>query len=138
MGLRTSDAGTIPGGTSLRGNLAAGLGLLLGIVFLGTGVAKLARTDFVLETFGGWDLPLWLLYAVALAEVVAGTLALVPATRARGAALVLALMVGACGYHLGRGEAERLLVPLAAAAVAIALLLLLAGRPRHPPPPRLT
>jgi uncharacterized membrane protein YphA (DoxX/SURF4 family) len=115
------------------GNLRSGIGLILGAAFMGTGIAKLARVPFVVDTFREWGYPPWFLVAIGLIETAAGVLVLIPATRALGAAIIAAVMVGAVGTHVVAGQWSMVPVPLV--TLVLALLLVSALRPRFEPFP---
>ena len=106
----------------IRFELDSLFGLLLGMTVLGTGVAKLAGTDFVVATFGGWEDALWTLRAIGLAEIIAAALVLIPATRAKGATIIGIVMVGASAYHLSRGEFLAVALPVALLVVTSMVL----------------
>lgn len=94
----------------------------LAAVFLASGAAKLAGTDFSVESFARWGLPDWLRLLVGALEVI-GAIGLARRPTAPSAAAGLALiMAGAVVTHLrAAGEAAMALLP---AALAAALLVL--------------
>ena len=98
------------------------LALLLGALFLGTGIAKIASAEFVVATFGGWDHAPWLLTVLGAVEVLAAVLVLIPNSRTVGASILSAVMVGALGYHLLRAEWLLAALPLAILATGLTLL----------------
>jgi uncharacterized membrane protein YphA (DoxX/SURF4 family) len=115
------------------GGVRALVALVLGCVFLGLGISKLAGMAWIVESFRAWGYPTWFRYAIGLTETLAGVLVLVPATRALGAALIAIEMVGAIGTHVVAGQWA--LVPVPVVTLALALLLVSALRPRFEPWP---
>ena len=105
-----------------RFELASLLSLVLGVFFLGTGIAKVASVEFVVATFDGWPAPLWTLVALGAVELAAAICALIPTTRLLGAGTLTLLMTGAAAYHVARGELGLLPVPLTFLAVAVSVL----------------
>ena len=98
------------------------LSLGLFLAFLGTGIAKLASTDFVLATFPGWPAPAWTLMVIGLLEIAAAVLTVLPTTRLIGAAALAMLMVGAMTYHAVVGEAVQMGVPASGALLALVVI----------------
>ena len=115
------------------GNVRSGVALVLGAVFMGVGIAKLASMPFIVETFRAWGYPPWFRVAIGLTETLAGVLVLIPATRALGAAIVAAVMLGAIGTHVVAGQWT--MVPVPMVTLVLALLLVSALRPRFEPHP---
>jgi uncharacterized membrane protein YphA (DoxX/SURF4 family) len=115
------------------GTLRAFVALVLGVVFLGVGISKLAGMAWIIETFRAWGYPAWFRYAIGLTETLAGVLVLVPATRALGASMIAVVMVGAVGTHVVAGQWS--FVPVPVVTLALALLLVSALRPRFEPWP---
>jgi uncharacterized membrane protein YphA (DoxX/SURF4 family) len=94
----------------------------LACAFLGTGSAKVAATDFVIETFQGSTLPAWMVVAIGLLEITAAVMTIIPTTRLLGAALLSSVMMGAIGYHVARGEWLLMSIPLAGFALSLLTL----------------
>ena len=109
-------------------NLRSTVALILGIVFLGTGITKLAGMPWIVQTFRDWGYPPWFRIVVGLVETAGGVLVLIPATRVLGATLVSLVMVGAIGTHVLAGQWG--MVPVPVVTLALALLLVSALRPR--------
>ena len=109
-------------------NLRAMVALILGAVFLGTGISKLAGMPYVVQTFREWGYPPWFLVVIGLVEVAGGVLVLVPATRVLGATLIAVEMLGAIGTHVVAGQWS--MVPVPVLALALAVLLVSALRKR--------
>jgi uncharacterized membrane protein YphA (DoxX/SURF4 family) len=102
------------------------LAVLLGLVFLASGVPKVAGFD--LQNFARFGYPGWFFYMVGVMEVAGGLLVFVPATRRYGAAVIACVMVGAIVTHLKMGEAGETIPP--AVLLAMAAVLVWAYRPR--------
>lgn len=73
---------------------------LLTLAFLAAGAAKLAGAEMMVATFDliGWGQ--WFRYVTGALEVGAAVLLWVPGKQVFGAALLLATMVAAVGFHL--------------------------------------
>ncbi len=108
----------------IRFEVASLLSLALGAAFLGTGIAKIAATDFVISTFDGWNFPLWALVAIGVVETAAAVLTLIPTTRILGSVAIATVMIGAVGYHSARGELLLMSVPAAALFAAVSVVML--------------
>ncbi len=112
--LQEDDSGQ---GQGNRKNLALSiLPVLLGLVFLSAGVAKLANAEFVVEHRELWGFPSWIPYSTGAIEALAGLLLIVPATRLYGSASLVLMMALGLLSHLREGETV---------AAILALLLLL-------------
>ena len=95
----------------LAGKAIAAAAILLGLVFLGKGVLKLAGMR--VDEYAAWGYPAWLQYFVGAVEVVAGLALLKRGSRLFGGILVILLMIGAI-FTLGRaGGFPQVVVPLA-------------------------
>jgi len=103
------------------------MALALFLMFLGTGVAKLAGAEFVVATFGETPLPTWTLMLLGLVEVAAAALVIVQTTRRAGIAVIATIMIGATLYHLTRAEWLLLPIPVSALVAALVLRALDAG-----------
>ena len=97
---------------------------VLGAAFLGTGVAKIGATDYVIETFQGASLAPGLLVAIGLVEILAAVLTLIPTTRLLGTGLISTVMLGAIGYHAVRAEYLLSIIPVTALLIAASSLAL--------------
>src|SRR5690606_17275595 len=99
---------------------------------VGGGIMKLAGASIMIRLFADVGVGQWLRYVVGVAEVVGGTLLLVPSWSALAALGLIVLMIGAA-------MAELLIIrrpPIAAAACVVALMILAIGaldRPRAVP-----
>jgi len=100
------------------------VGSILGWFFAGAGVMRLLPVGFDVALFASWGLPGWFRFAVGVAELAVGVLALRPATRQIGLIGIGVVMVSAATMHaaLGHGLLVPALVngPLAVAAFASA------------------
>jgi uncharacterized membrane protein YphA (DoxX/SURF4 family) len=109
-------------------NVRSTVALVLGVVFLGTGITKLAGMPYIVQTFREWGYPPWFRIVIGLMETAGGALVLIPATRVLGATLIALVMVGAIGTHVHAGQWSMVPVPLV--TLVLALLLVSALRPR--------
>lgn len=83
----------------------------LAVIFLASGVAKLAALGFEQAAFARWGYPLWFMYAVGAAETL-GALGLLTPLRRWAAGGLLLLMLGALQTHLRFAEWGMLLLAL--------------------------
>ena len=88
------------------------LAALLTLGFLPPAILKLVAVPEMVENFARWGFPSWFMYVTGLLELTAAVLIVIPRTRAYGAALLVAVMVGAVGTHLSAGEAGQVVAPL--------------------------
>jgi len=103
------------------------LRLVLAVVFLAAGAAKLAAVEFEVQGFAHFGYAPWFMYAIGSLELVGGILLLRSGSAAIGALLMLPVMVGAAASHLKAGDGFAMALP---AAVLLALLALVAWRHR--------
>jgi uncharacterized membrane protein YphA (DoxX/SURF4 family) len=92
-----------------------GLQMLVGLVALAAGYAKLTGMNFVTEPFATIGLGQTFLTAAGTAEILAGLCLLFPRSGVVGAVLMATVMVGTMGATLGhvishRGEATQMTV----------------------------
>jgi uncharacterized membrane protein YphA (DoxX/SURF4 family) len=80
------------------------LSILLALIFLASGLAKLASLEFELAAFERWGYPIWFMYLIGVVEVAGGVgLIIQRFSAAAGAALAL-MMIGAIGTHVMHSE----------------------------------
>ena len=92
-----------------------GLQMLVGVVALAAGYAKLTGMGFMAEPFAAIGLGQTFLTVAGVAEILAGLCLLFPRSGVVGAALMAAVMVGTMGASLGhvishRGDATQMTV----------------------------
>lgn len=99
------------------------LQLLLGVVFVLTGVGKFQQWDGWMSRFESWGYAAWFLALIAVLEAVGGLLVLYPRTSSYGAILIGTIMLGAAYTHAstGVGSPLQVAVPLVFCA-AVTLL----------------
>ena len=78
--------------------------LFLMQAFVPSGYLKLLDNSGWTEAFASWGYPDWFRRAVGVAELIAGSMILVPRLAAYGALLILTIMAGAIGTHFCFGE----------------------------------
>jgi len=78
--------------------------LILALIFLASGGAKLAGLDFEIQAFTRWGYPIWFMYAIGAAEVAGGIGLLIRRLSALAAACLAALMIGAVATHVIHAE----------------------------------
>ena len=88
------------------------LSVVLGLLFIASGVSKLARQGPSADNFARWGYPPWFLPFTGAVELLGAVLLLVPRTRLYGGAVLDATMIGAVATHLTHGEAAFAPVPL--------------------------
>ncbi len=99
------------------------LQLLLGLVFILTGVGKFPQWDGWVSRFEMWGYAAWFLAVVAVLEALGGVLVLLPKTAAYGASLIGAVMLGAAYTHAstGIGSPTQVAIPILVCAAVVAL-----------------
>jgi putative oxidoreductase len=80
------------------------LSLLLALVFLASGLAKLASLEFELAAFERWGYPVWFMYLTGVIEVAGGLGLLINRLSAAAAAGLALLMIGAIATHVIHAE----------------------------------
>lgn len=91
--------------------------ILLALIFLASGSAKLASLEFELAAFARWGYPLWFMYLTGVIEVLGGLLLLVPLLSALVAAGLGAFMIGAVATHAVHAEWPMLVLATAIMAL---------------------
>ncbi len=87
-----------------RGRVMAGFTLLLGLVMIAGGLAKLVGEPHQVAGFAAWGLPGWFRLLVGTFEVLGGLLLLIPGSTPIGALVLSTIMVGAVWTHFANGE----------------------------------
>lgn len=80
------------------------LSVVLSLVFLASGGAKLAGLEFEIVAFERWGYALWFMYFIGAVEVVGAVGLLVRRVAAAAAAGLALMMVGAMGTHVIHAE----------------------------------
>jgi uncharacterized membrane protein YphA (DoxX/SURF4 family) len=106
------------------GRLIAVLAVVLGLVMIAGGAAKLAGEAHQVAAFVSWGLPPWFRALVGTFEVVGGLLLLLPPTTPIGSLILSTVMVGALWAHTAYGQWPQL-VPV---TVLLALFLMIFRR----------
>jgi putative oxidoreductase len=78
--------------------------LLLLLIFVASGSAKLASLQFELVAFARWGYPLWAMYLIGVVEVLGGLLLLWPRFTSLVAAGLGCFMFGAIATHVVHAE----------------------------------
>jgi putative oxidoreductase len=92
--------------------------ILLAVIFLASGGAKLAGLSFEVEAFQRWGYPPWFMYLIGMVEVAGGIGLMVRQLSAAAAAGLSAMMIGAVGTHIVHNEWGMLVLALAIMALA--------------------
>src|SRR5579872_4578780 len=95
-----------------RGRIVRGIAVLLGVVMIAGGAAKLGGAPMQVVAFARWGLPAWFRALVGTFEVIGGALMIAPATAPFGSAILATIMVGALWAHAAAGEWMQL-IPVA-------------------------
>lgn len=103
-----------PGGRTTRV-----IGIALGMIIMGGGIAKLAGESHQVASFLGWGLPIWFLRLVGTFEVIGGILLAIPDTTPIGSLVLSTILVGALWAH----AANRDWLHIAPAAILLPLML---------------
>jgi putative oxidoreductase len=81
-------------------------------VFVAAAVVKLAGARLAIEEFQTFGYPQWVRYAVAAIEIAGATMLLIRKTAVFAAALLGAVMAGACISHLAAHQAVMAFIPV--------------------------
>ena len=100
------------------------LSVLLSLVFLGAGGAKLAGLKQLADNFARWGYPGWFLYVTGVIEVACAIGLWVPRVRNLAALGMVATMLGAALTHLMHGESSQSTPALVLAVLAGVLVVL--------------
>lgn len=80
------------------------LSVVLSLVFLASGGAKLAGLEFEVVAFERWGYPLWFMYLIGVVEVAGGIGLLVSRLSALAGAGLATMMTGAMATHVMHAE----------------------------------
>lgn len=80
------------------------LPVVLSLVFLASGGAKLAGLEFEIVAFERWGYPLWFMYFTGVVEVAGGVGLLIRRLSALAAAGLATMMIGAVATHVIHAE----------------------------------
>ena len=83
---------------------AKALPVVLSLVFLASGGAKLAGLEFEIVAFERWGYPLWFMYFTGVVEVAGGIGLLIRRFSALAAAGLATMMIGAVATHVIHAE----------------------------------
>ncbi|EGR0793188.1 DoxX family protein [Vibrio cholerae] len=86
------------------------LSAVLSLIFLASGVAKLASLEFEMAAFARWGYALWFMYVIGLLEVMGGIGLLLQRLAGLSCIGLALLMIGALATHLQHAEWGMLLV----------------------------
>lgn len=94
------------------GKLTTVVSIVLALLFLATGVMKLA--GMTVEQFGAWGYPAWFQYLIGVVETAAGVGFLMRRTRFYAAAAMIVVMLGAIFTVVRAGQMGDVAVPIIA------------------------
>ncbi|CAM8631153.1 COG2259 Predicted membrane protein [Burkholderiales bacterium] len=80
------------------------LSILLALIFLASGLAKLASLEFELVAFERWGYPIWFMYLIGVVEVAGGVGLIIQRFSAAAAAALALMMIGGIGTHVMHSE----------------------------------
>ncbi len=112
----------------MKSMIKIALWVVLGVMFIMVGGAKLMGSHSQVEHFAQWGYPLWFLYLTGMIEVGGGICLFIPKAQFYGIVVLSMTMVGAALTHLKAGEMGAFPVPV----VLLCLLLMLAWTMRKP------
>jgi uncharacterized membrane protein YphA (DoxX/SURF4 family) len=92
--------------------------VVLGLLFCAAGVPKIIGGPAVVDQFANWGYPAWFPRIIGVGETLGGVALLIPRFAQFGAALVIAIMVGAAFTHVRAAEWLRLPLVVALGLVA--------------------
>jgi uncharacterized membrane protein YphA (DoxX/SURF4 family) len=99
------------------------LWIVLGVMFIMAGGAKLMGEHSQVEHFAQWGYPLWFLYLTGMIEVGGGICLFIPKAQFYGIVVLSITMIGAAVTHLRANEMSAFPVPLVLLALLVALAL---------------
>lgn len=80
------------------------ISILLALIFLTSGLAKLASLEFELVAFERWGYPLWFMYLIGAVEVVGGIGLIIQRFSAAAGTALAIMMIGALATHVIHSE----------------------------------
>ncbi|MDE1513640.1 MAG: DoxX family protein [Vibrio sp.] len=80
------------------------LSAVLSLIFLASGIAKLASLEFEMAAFARWGYALWFMYVIGLLEVMGGIGLLLQRLAGLSSIGLALLMIGALATHLQHAE----------------------------------
>jgi uncharacterized membrane protein YphA (DoxX/SURF4 family) len=80
------------------------MSILLALIFLASGLAKLASLEFELVAFERWGYSIWFMYLIGAVEVVGGLGLLMHRFSAAAGAALAIMMIGAIATHVIHSE----------------------------------
>jgi uncharacterized membrane protein YphA (DoxX/SURF4 family) len=80
------------------------ISILLALIFLASGLAKLASLEFELVAFERWGYPIWFMYFIGAVEVVGGIGLIIQRFSAAAGTALAIMMIGAIGTHVIHSE----------------------------------
>lgn len=93
--------------------------IVLSLVFLLSGVAKLAGLAFEIAAFERWGYPLWFMYTIGALEVAGAIGLLIRRTSALAGSSLGLMMIGAVATHFRHAEFGMLVVAIIFSALSI-------------------
>jgi putative oxidoreductase len=99
------------------------LWVVLGVMFIMAGGAKLMGQHSQVEHFAQWGYPLWFLYVIGLVEVVGGMCLFIPKAQYYGIVVLSFTMLGAAMTHFMANEMSAFPIPLVLLAGLVTLAL---------------
>jgi uncharacterized membrane protein YphA (DoxX/SURF4 family) len=107
--------------STIRALAAWVISLLLALVFVAAGGAKLRGDASMIELFVSFGYPIWFMYVTGLLELIGAALLLPPRSSGIGSVLLICVMFGALVSKMAHGQADTAFVPLALLGLLLAL-----------------
>ncbi len=105
----------------MKKHIKTALWIVLGVMFIIAGGAKLMGEHSQVEHFQQWGYPIWFLYVTGLIEVGGGLCLFIPKAQFYGIVVLSITMVGAALTHLKAHEMSAFPVPLVLLILLISL-----------------
>jgi uncharacterized membrane protein YphA (DoxX/SURF4 family) len=96
--------------------------ILLIVVFVGAGFAKLMRTEMMVDNFERYDIPIGLMLLLGFLELSAAIGLLIPKVRLYAAAGLSIIMAGAVVVHVYHNEMDQIAGPIVFFALLITFI----------------
>ena len=102
------------------------IAVILGVLFLLSGAAKLVGAEMTAQMFAAFGYPMWFMYVVGAFEALGGILLFSGGRRFIGSLILAVIMVGAVGTHIVHAEYAMAILP----AILFAVLMWIGSKTR--------
>lgn len=100
------------------------LSVILGFVFIASGITKILGIEMQIKNFESWGYPLWLRFPVGITEIVIAILILTPKYRIIAVYAIFFWTITALITHLQAGQVNMIAPPAIFGAIAVILYFL--------------